>query len=33
MKKKIISAVLSAAMVAAMLVGCGSTGSTPEGGC
>ena len=32
MKKKIISAVLSAAMVAAMLVGCGSTGSTPEGG-
>ena len=32
MKKKIISAVLSAAMVAAMLVGCGSATSAPEGG-
>ena len=33
MKKKIISAVLSAAMVAAMLVGCGSsTPAAPEGG-
>ncbi len=32
MKKKIISAVLSAAMVAAMLVGCGSSTPAPEGG-